>query len=233
MHRALATATDDPAFAVEKITRRHVETWTEKAFEDFDEMLGRLGRIAVDSPERVGASAEAVLDARDALRSRLGAASGMRPRGGISRVHGDYRLGRVLLAKDDLAIVGFGGAPDAGRDKNSPLIDVASMLLSFHETAARALNAAQPAPERGPVLAGRLAEWSVTARRDFLDAYHKHAAGSPSDPRDARFTEALLDLFVIGSAAQAINSAMEQGSAPIEGQLAALAELTGRRLDNP
>ena len=233
MHRALATATDDAAFGVEKITRRHVEIWAGKALEDFDRMLGRLERMAADFPERVSASAEAVLGARDALRLRLGAALEMRPRGGISRVHGDYRLGRVLLAKDDLAIVGFGGAPDAGRDKNSPLIDVASMLLSFHETAAKALRAAQPTPEREPVLAGRLADWNMAARRDFLDAYREHVAGSPSHPRDARFTEALFDLFVIGSAARTVNSTVEQGSAPIEGPLAALAELAGRRLDNP
>jgi maltose alpha-D-glucosyltransferase/alpha-amylase len=225
MHRALATATDDPAFAVERITRLHVEAWTGQALEDFDRMLDRLGRLPRDLPERAGKAAEMVVKGRDALRSRLEAALEMRPHGGLSRIHGDYRLGRVLLAKDDLAIVGFGGAPDAGRDKNSPLADVASMLLSFHETATRALNAAQPAPEREPVLAGRLAEWSMAARRDFLDAYHEYVAGSASCPRDARFAEALLDLFVIGSAARAIESAMERGTAPTEGPLTALAEL--------
>jgi maltose alpha-D-glucosyltransferase/alpha-amylase len=233
MHRALATATDDPAFAVENITRRHVETWTEKALEDFDRMLERLGRMVADFSERTDASAEAVLDTRDALRSRLGAALGMRPGGGVTRVHGDYRLGRVLVAQDDLAIIGFGGASDAGRDKGSPLGDVASMLLSIRETAAKALRAAQPAPEREPVLAGRLAEWSMTARREFLAAYREHVAGSPSHPCNGHFAEALLDLFVIGAAARAINSATEEGTAPIDGPLAALAEPAGRRLDNP
>ncbi|WP_442920466.1 maltose alpha-D-glucosyltransferase [Mesorhizobium koreense] len=232
MHRALATATDDPAFAAEKITHRHVEAWTEQALEGFDRVPDHLERLRHGLPERADVAVETVVKARDVLRSRLRVASGMRPSGGISRIHGDYRLGRVLLAKDDLAIVGFGGAPDAGRDKASPLADVASMLLSFHETAARTFNAAQPAPDREPVLAGRLAEWSMAARRDFLDAYREHVAGSPSDSRDTRLTEALLDLFVIGRAARAINAAAVQGSAPIEGALAALAELARPGLDD-
>jgi maltose alpha-D-glucosyltransferase/alpha-amylase len=232
MHRALATDTDDPAFTVERITRRHVEAWIKRANENLDRMLERLERPSNDLPERTKAAVESVLKDRDILRSRLGAALEMRPGGGVSRIHGDYRLGRVLLAKDDLAIVGFGGAPDAGRDKTSPLSDIAAMLLSLHEAAARALDAAHPAPEREPVLAGRLAEWSIAARRDFLADYHEHVAGSPSHPRDARFAEALVDLFVIGHAARAVDAAIGQGPAPIEGPLAALVELAGRGLDN-
>jgi maltose alpha-D-glucosyltransferase/alpha-amylase len=232
MHRALATATDDPAFAVEKIAERHVEAWTRRANDDFDRLLDRLGRWAADFPERAGAAVEAVLGASDALRRRLEAASGMRPRGGISRIHGDYRLGRVLLAKDDLAIVGFGGAPDAGRDKDSPLADVASMLLSFQEIAARALNAAQPTPEREKVLAGRLEEWSMAARRDFLDAYREHIAGASVYPDEARFAAALLDLFLIGHSARMIDAVIGRQGAAIDGPLAALAELAGGRLDS-
>ncbi|MDN5928762.1 MAG: maltose alpha-D-glucosyltransferase [Hyphomicrobiales bacterium] len=232
MHRALAIDTDDPAFTVERVTRRHVEAWTERTVEDFDRMLERLGRLSKDLPERTLTTVERVLKDSEILHSRLGAAFEMQPGGGVSRVHGDYRLGRVLLAKDDLAVVGFGGAPDAGRDKTSPLSDIATMLLSFHEAAAKALHAVQPAPEREPVLAGRLAEWSIAARRDFLVAYHEHIDGSPSHPCDARFAEALLHLFVIGHAARAVNAAIGQGPAPIEGPLAALVELADRRLDN-
>jgi maltose alpha-D-glucosyltransferase/alpha-amylase len=231
MHRALAIVTDDPAFAVEKITRRDVEAWTRQANEDFGRMLDHLGRPAADRPGRIAALVDSVMKGREALRSRLDAALEMSPGGGVSRVHGDYRLGRVLVAQDDLAIIGFGGAHDAGRDKGPPLADVASMLLSFHETAAKALRAAQPAPEREPVLAGRLAEWSMTARREFLAAYHEHVAGSPTHPRNGRFAGALLDLFLIGSAARTIHSAVEERTAPIDGPLAALAELAGRGLD--
>jgi predicted trehalose synthase len=106
------------------------------------------------------------------------------------------------------------------------------MILSFHETAAKALRAAQPTPEREHVLAGRLAEWSMAARRDFLAAYHEHAARSPTHSHDARFTGALLDLFIIGGAARAIDATITQGSAPIDGPLTALAELVGRRLND-
>jgi predicted trehalose synthase len=81
------------------------------------------------------------------------------------------------------------------------------------------------------VLAGRAAEWSETARREFLDAYYGHIAGSPSHPRGRHFAEALLDLFLIGQSARAIDSAMEQATAPIEGPLAALAELARIRID--
>jgi maltose alpha-D-glucosyltransferase/alpha-amylase len=225
MHRALAAATEDPAFSVEKLTNGDVQRWTLQTLRHFEGLVDRLDKPVLDLSERARAAKAAIVEARASLAFRIRAASEMRPEGGVSRVHGDYRLGRVLTAQDDLMIVGFGAAPDSDREKDSPLNDVADMLLSLHEAAANALAVARAAPDREPVLAGRAMEWGVATRRDFMRAYVENVAGSSTHPRDHRFAEALLELFLIGKAAHAVTGKLERGAMDIEAPLTALAEL--------
>ena len=81
-----------------------------------------------------------------------------------ARHHGDYHLGQVLLANNDLYIIDFEGEPSRplaeSRLKASPLRDVAGMLRSF--SYAEAWSAT-----RG----NDLDEWEREARRAFLATY--------------------------------------------------------------
>ncbi len=210
MHRALSTSTDNPAFAVERITGEDVEKWTREALADFEAMLDLLARPLPPMSGDARIAIDEVMAGRASLAFRLRAAAEMRPRGARSRVHGDFRLGRVLVAQDDLMIVGLGGAAEADREKTSPLRDVADMLQSLHEAADGALRRLHPATEPEPALVGRVAQWSAIARRDFLAAYREHIAGSSSHPDDPRFAQSLLDLFVIGNSARAVAAGLKE-----------------------
>jgi maltose alpha-D-glucosyltransferase/alpha-amylase len=207
LHRALATPTDNPAFTVEPITSSDIAAWTDDALGDIDLMFRRLESAAADLPGEIGGQVEAVLSARDRLSERAKLALGMKPSGGRSRIHGDYHLGQVLVAQDDLMIIDFEGEPrrplEYRRSKFPPLKDVAGMLRSLDYAAAAALRQQRPVPEPEPEarIAVRIAAWHAMVRRDFLRAYGQQIAGTPTHPDDPAFAAALLDLFAIQKAA--------------------------------
>jgi predicted trehalose synthase len=104
----------------------------------------------------------------------------------LTRVHGDYHLGQVLIAPDGYRVVDFEGEPlrplEERRAHGSPLRDVASMLRSLDHvgrSAGRRAVARNGGPLDSPGL--DLEGWLRRARDRFLDAYRVglREAGSP------------------------------------------------------
>ena len=203
LHRALATETDDPAFAVEELTQDQLATWTSEVEAEASAMLDRLAQA--DLPEDAAPLAVSLLDQREALLARVRAAGQLTPSGGLSRIHGDFHLGQVLLAQNDVAIIDFEGEParslEERRAKSSPLRDVAGMLRSF-DYAAMTVVARHKASFGGTAERAleRIEEWRQHAVADFLSAYREHATGAPNLPTDEKAAQALLDLFLLQKA---------------------------------
>ncbi|MFU8862344.1 MAG: maltose alpha-D-glucosyltransferase [Rhodobacterales bacterium] len=203
LHHALATRTDDPSFTTEPLTQDQLRQWAQDAAAEAEALLTRLEKA--DLPEEAATLAKSVLEQRGALVSRLQAAGDLAPSGALSRIHGDYHLGQVLLAQNDVAIIDFEGEPtrslDERRAKSSPLRDVAGMLRSF-DYAALSLatrNRSAPAGSNTRTLE-RLEEWRSTVRADFQTSYWHHAKGAPNLPDDDAVSGALLDLFLLQKA---------------------------------
>ena len=203
LHRALATPTDDPAFALHDLTAKTLRGWADDAVADAEAMLARLEQA--DLPDDAAPLAQQVLAQRDALLDRLRRVAELTPSGGLSRVHGDYHLGQVLLAQNDVAIIDFEGEParslDERRALSSPLRDVAGMLRSF-DYAAMTVVARHRASFGTTVEQAleRIEDWRRTASAAFLDSYRQHVDGSANLPSDRAAADALLDLFLLQKA---------------------------------
>ncbi|MCW5695750.1 MAG: maltose alpha-D-glucosyltransferase [Bauldia sp.] len=200
LHAVLAEATDDPAFAPEPMTAEAMAATVERFNAIADEAFAAMRAVAAERP------AVAALLARRTDVSALLEELGSVPRDAVrTRIHGDYHLGQVLIAQDDVVIVDFEGEPgqpaDVRRTKDTPLRDVAGMLRSFAYAAETALETLrQRFPELGPDATAATAEWRTLAEAAFLDAYWAAAAGSASEASDAAERDRLLRLHLLGRA---------------------------------
>jgi maltose alpha-D-glucosyltransferase/alpha-amylase len=203
MHNAFAVETDDPAFAAEPFehadlhllgddTRRQAE----RAFRGLDALAGRTANAA--STELAGRRRE-VEDAIEALTARA-------PLGAMkTRIHGDYHLGQVLAAEDDLIIVDFEGEPsrpaDERRLKSTPLRDVAGMLRSFAygaETVTREIATRFADSEERARRASTA--WRGMIDAAFLDGYRQAVGDSRAAVTDPETESRLLKLSLLTKA---------------------------------
>ena len=104
----------------------------------------------------------------------------------LTRVHGDFHLGQVLIAPGGYRIVDFEGEPlrplEERRAHQSPLRDAASMLRSLDHVG-RSAGRRVVARNGGPIESAGLdlAAWRRRSRSRFLDAYRAglREAGAP------------------------------------------------------
>ncbi|WP_128255730.1 maltose alpha-D-glucosyltransferase [Falsirhodobacter deserti] len=203
LHKALATETDDPSFKTEDLTQDQLGKWAQDAQAEAEALMSRLKQAAF--PEDAAPLAETLLAAQDELFAKLHAITQMDPAFKLSRIHGDYHLGQVLLAQNDVAIIDFEGEPARTlaerRAKSSPLRDVAGMLRSFDYAAMTVIARQRQSFGQGAERElERVETWRQTAMREFQTAYAEHSREVASLPADAAARKTLLDFFLLHKA---------------------------------
>ena len=116
------------------------------------------------------------------------------------RIHGDYRLDRLLVVKDDVIIVGFGEDAFADRS-NAPDIRRCAMwpsccVLLRNAVAAAKNDLARLIPDAS-LAAARLREELILFSQIFIQAYMDAARDSPVWIEDEAHEHGLLVLYLL------------------------------------
>ena len=250
LHRALAQTTGDPAFDPEPITANDTAEWLDRVREEAKATFERLERARHRLPESAQALAEdvlaagigvphagryaslaaQVLDSRGTAAARAKQVEALTPRAMKTRYHGDYHLGQVLVAKDDVIIIDFEGEPSRSlaerRAKDSPLRDVVGMLRSFDYAAHAALRqATADGTCNRAELWPYLGDWEQQSRAAFLDGYVAAVGDSPGYPADPDQMKVLLALFTLEKACYELRYELDNRPDWVEIPLGGLREL--------
>ncbi len=168
LHGALSDARGIPAFEPRAATRKELRAWAR----DAQRQLVRAVEIAP------GEAGQVLRGLASAIAAELTVFEALPTLPLLTRVHGDYHLGQVLIATDGYLVVDFEGEPlrplEERRALGSPLRDVASMLRSLDHvgrSAGRRAAARNGGPLDSPGL--DLEAWLARSRERFLDAYRR------------------------------------------------------------
>ena len=135
LHGALAADPDDPEFAPEAFSEFYRVGLYHALLGGATRSLHALRQAVPALPRKERDLASLVLSAEPSIRNRYRPFRSMRVTALRTRVHGDFRLGRVFWTGVDYVVFGFEG--EAGRPKverrakRSCLYDLAAMLVSF------------------------------------------------------------------------------------------------------
>lgn len=227
LHLALAAA-EAADFAPEPIDPAQVKHW-------IGELTARADRVCELLAER----RDGLKEADRALIDRLQALpQGLAERvtkllpsdiGGLNiRHHGDFRLGQVLIVKDDIFIIDFDGdqrRPLAERRRKLPAArDVAGLIRSIDLAVNAALGRAlKGAPDEQGRLATALGEWRERAAATFFTAYREAMTNSRLWPADQASQEGLVNFFLLEKAFDEVEYELSHRSdgltAPLTGLL--------------
>ncbi len=182
LHRALAAPADDAALQPVPVGGGDVERWVTGVATAAERTLAQLAEEAEHLPEALRGKANEALARRQALRERIEAVRRCGFAGVACRYHGNFHLGQVLIAGNDVVLTNFQDdpllPPGQHDGKHSPLRDVAAMLRSLDRTARGALRVIGELPIGDPsLLRSFTLDWLVRAERAFLLGYAEATEG--------------------------------------------------------
>ena len=229
MHAILARETTNSAFSPKTADDGDATEWAKKTEQRVQKAVEAIASVQTWQREQDQERAQELVNRQTSIAAAV-RALGESGRGMLmTRIHGDFHLGQVLVASGDAHIIDFEGEPATSlterRAKTSPLRDVAGLLRSIDYVGAtlidrRAIRAVPVDDAQRDQLIDR---FRARASTSFLRAYWE--AGASSSGAAAR---ALLDLFLIEKAAYEITYEVANRPTWIGVPLAGMARLVAR-----
>jgi maltose alpha-D-glucosyltransferase/alpha-amylase len=205
LHMALATPTNDAAFAAEPLLQAHMEEDSAHMEAQLDITCALLRAKLAGLSDAVAEDAIQLLARRRSLLDRMRTVVVQPEAGQRIRIHGDYHLGQTLRTHDgDFVLIDFEGEPARGmqerKRKQSPLKDVAGMVRSFSYAAAAALMEFEQTHEASDDASRRMAAWEKAAVEAFLARYRAAISERAELLPVQGQADALLDAYVLEKA---------------------------------
>ncbi len=203
LHLALAAETRNADLSPEPFTvsyqRSLYQTMRNQTDRVFELLRNRLSLIRDDAR----ANGEELLRRKGEVIARFHALMNERFSAQRMRIHGNFRLGKILCAGKEFVIIDFCGQSfrSAGtrRIKRSPLLDVAGIMSSFHcasRTAMERFLSGREVSRRHRTDMKSFADfWNFWVEVAFLSAYIGGVGERPIIPRDHLEIALLLDIF--------------------------------------
>jgi maltose alpha-D-glucosyltransferase/alpha-amylase len=210
LHVALAAPADDQAFAPLEAEAEAIGAWKARAHEQLASALAILDRMHGDLDPEQGKLAGRILERREELTAAVDRLAEAGRGTLLTRIHGDFHFGQVLVAQGDAYIIDFEGEPvrelKERRAKTSPLRDVAGLLRSLDYVS---VTASMPEEDISSqqfreIRTSLLDNFYEGAERAFLDAYWDVTTKAPHLGLSPERHGAVLDLFLLEKAAYEI-----------------------------
>jgi maltose alpha-D-glucosyltransferase / alpha-amylase len=205
MHLALATPTEDAAFASEPLLRAQLQEDAQRMEAQLESTCALLRAKLAGLGDAAAEDAIQMLARRRKMLEQVRAVAALPEQGQRIRIHGDFHLGQTLRTDDgDFVLIDFEGEPARSlaerRKKQSPLKDVAGMMRSFSYAAAAALAEWNGTHDASAAAARRAAEWEKAAVAAFLERYRATIAANETLLPEVKTTQALLDAYLLEKA---------------------------------
>jgi maltose alpha-D-glucosyltransferase/alpha-amylase len=215
LHLASAGAGGLADFEAEPIKPADVRRWTETLVRSAERAFDALRQHRGSYSEPNHSSIDQILTQEAHLRARLSELLPPETDGLTLRIHGDFHLGRSLIAKDDIFITGFEGdlrLPVPERRRKAPAArDVASLIWSIEDSSQAALERALKfAPDEHGRLGAALGEWVKRATAAFLAAYRETMTDQSIWPADLHSIRGILDFFLLEKALEVLEGEWAQ-----------------------
>jgi maltose alpha-D-glucosyltransferase / alpha-amylase len=204
LHLALASRTDDRAFAPEPFNAmaqrsiyQTMRALLRRTFIFLEKKLPELSTAFRDEAKDVLASEKEILAREKRLLDR-------RTNAVKIRIHGDYHLGQLLYTGKDFVILDFEGEParllSERKMKRSALRDVAGMMRSFQYAAYSALWQHTMRSEDVPFLERWADLWYRHVSSVFLQSYLSTTTSAIFIPQNPEDLQIMLEAYLLDKA---------------------------------
>ncbi|MBW9054588.1 maltose alpha-D-glucosyltransferase [Rhizobium mesosinicum] len=238
LHALLSRPTDDQAFSPRRADEDDVETIRKSVTGEIAYAFSKLTDLGAEIDDETGDRAASLLQRQDAITEIAGALADGAKGTLLTRAHGDFHLGQVLVTEGDAVIIDFEGEPARNlaerRAKTSPLRDVAGLLRSLDYLSATAKLENDAISDHHDARRREvISRFSATSEQVFLQAYAKALSASADLPNSEADVRRILDVFLLEKAAYEIayeaRNRPKWLPIPLNGFTNILTRLSGRR----
>ncbi|MCW0019439.1 maltose alpha-D-glucosyltransferase [Rhizobium sp. BT-226] len=209
LHVVLAAKTGDEAFSPVVAGDSEVEAMKKAVAGELAYALSKLDERDENADPAIDLLAAPLLERRSELAELAGTLAESCRHTLMTRTHGDFHLGQILVSEGDAVIIDFEGEPAKNlaerRAKTNPLRDVAGLLRSLSYLVATAqLDNDAVIEHENEVRREAIARFGRHAEEAFLDAYSQAVSVSKELDMSHDQRRRVLDAFLLEKAAYEI-----------------------------